>query len=90
MATSSDTQKLIEATERNTNAVRALGFFFVGYFYQKLLGVILLGVGFVLLGIPTAANIWAIPAVAGAALLLVFGFLSISIALTELKASAKS
>jgi hypothetical protein len=31
MNTSSETQKLIEATERNTHAVRSLAFFFFGY-----------------------------------------------------------
>jgi hypothetical protein len=87
MASESETQGLLEATEKNTHAVRALAFFFVSYFYPKLIGVILMGVGFVLLGIPTAANIWAIPAVAGAALLIISIFVSISKALRELKAS---
>jgi hypothetical protein len=87
MATKSETERLLEATEKNTHAVRALAFFFVSYFYQKLFGLILMGVGLVLVvSLPYNFIGW-IPVVAGAAILLIFVFVSISRALRELTAS---
>jgi hypothetical protein len=90
MTTGPEIQKLLEATERNTHAVRALAFFFVSYFYQKLLGVILIIVGLVLVASNPYLFSWAwLLVVAGPILLLIFVFASISDSLSELKASGK-
>ena len=88
MNTSSETQKLIEATERNTHAVRSLAFFFFGYFWFKILGAVVFGFGVVFEAASNAAVSW-VPILGGAGLLLFSVIASIARAQGELDASRK-
>jgi hypothetical protein len=88
MNTSSETQKLIEATERNTHAVRSLATFFVSFFWLKLIGVVLFGLGVVWEAQSNSAQSW-VPILVGAGLLFFSAIASVAGAQYELNASRK-